>query len=187
MIDKALSLFTIKARELVTIILSIYIFCEYLAIFGTVSGGVSNIGSCLQFIELHEAGRWIISLQTRLATSNIAQYINYIFPTWLSIATLYFIALYTKKTPSNLLPRPALTTSFFWALGSDFSNEHTFLSTYTYIIVITLAFILIINIIKQEHPLARTAHATFACILGCPIFLLLAPVIILTRETPKDK
>ena len=94
MIDKALSLFTIKARELVTIILSIYIFCEYLAIFGTGSGGVSNIGSCLQFIELHEAGRWIISLQTRLATSNIAQYINYIFPTWLSIATLYFIALY---------------------------------------------------------------------------------------------
>lgn len=183
MFNQVASTFSIKKQEIGTMIISFYIFCEYLAVAGIGSGGVSNIGSALHFIELGEAGRWITSLQTRLSASNMAQYFNWLCLVWLSIAILYLVALYTKKTPSNLLPRPAIATSLFWALGTDFFNEQAILSTYSYTFGIALTSILIINVFKKEQPLSRTALAAFACI-GSPIFLLSAPVLLLIRKRP---
>ena len=106
MLGKIASLFAIKERQIGTVIISIYIFCEYLALFGIGSGGISNLGSALTFVKLNNVSNWITTFQTDLIKSPIAQTTNYIFIIWLIITCAYLIKQYTSQTPSNLLPQP---------------------------------------------------------------------------------
>ncbi len=103
-LGKIASLFAIKERQIGTVIISIYIFCEYLALFGIGSGGISNLGSALTFVKLNNVSNWITTFQTELIKSPIAQTTNYIFMIWLIITCAYLIKQYTSQTPSNLLP-----------------------------------------------------------------------------------
>ena len=185
MLSQALSLLSIKARELITAFLSIYILCEDLAIIGIGSGGISNIASVFNFLKLSNVGYEITSLQQGLIESPFAPYANYLFRAWLIISCSYFTRQYIEYTPSSILTRPAITTSFFWALGTDLFEHHKIDTFYTQVIIITLAIILIINMLKKEEPIIRTLHATISCIAS-PLILIFAPVVILMRDNKEN-
>ena len=187
MLDKIAPLFAIKARQIGTAIISIYIFCEYLAVAGIGHGGISNFSIALTFIKLNNVSNWITTFRTDLINSHIAQWANCLLIIWLIIACLYLIKQYTSQDPSDLLPQSSITTSFFWALGTDFFEQQHINTIYTLCIIIALLLILIINIIRREAPIPRTAFAVIACTIGPPLFLIIAPVAILTRASNNNK
>ena len=186
MLDKIAPLFAIKARQIGTAIISIYIFCEYLAVAGIGDGGISNFSIALTFIKLNNVSNWITTFRTNLINSHIAQWANCLFIIWLIIACLYLIKQYTSQDPSDLLPQSSITTSFFWALGTDFFGEQRINTSYSHCIIIALFLILSMNLIKREAPISRTVFAAIACI-GSPLFLIIAPVAILTRASNNNK
>ena len=183
MLDKIAPLFAIKSRQIGTALISIYISCEYLALLRIGSGGISNLSSAFTFIKLNNVSNWITTFRTDLINSHIAQWANYTLIIWLIIACIYLVKQYTSQDPSDLLPQSSLTTSFFWALGTDFFGQQHINTIYTLCIIIALFLILIINIIRREAPISRTAFAVIACTIGPPLFLTIAPVAILARDS----
>ncbi len=183
MLDKIAPLFAIKSRQIGTAIISIYISCEYLALFGIGSGGISNLSSAFTFIKLNNVSNWITTFRTDLITSPIAQPASCIVLIWLIIASIYLFKQYTDQTPSNILPQSSIATTFFWALGTDFFGEHQINTPYSHCIIITLVIILIENIRRREAPISRTLFAALACTIAHPLFLIIAPVAILARDS----
>lgn len=186
MMEKVFAALGVSLKEILTMLSALYVILEYATISGFLHGGFVTLGEIFGYFGLNEVQSWLADFYAKVSSDDALPYGKAISFILLFVACFYFVTEYTRRTPTNLLPKASFLVWILWAASTDLFNKHLLFTSHTAVIILALLMILLCNLLKKESDtLARFVLASASCV-AVPFYLVIAPVALLLGKTSND-
>lgn len=185
MTEKVFAALGVPLKEMLKMSSALYMVLECATISGFLHGGFVTLGEIFGYFGL-EVQSWLADFYAKVSSDDALPYGKTISFILLCVACSYFVTEYTRRTPTNLLPKASFLVWILWAASTDLFNKHLLFTWHTAVIILALLMILLCNLLKKESDtLARFFLACVSCV-AVPFYLVIAPVALLLGKTSND-